>query len=41
MPNRKENFTLTNSDSTKKINKKKTYIQKRFTYSPPKDDIGW
>lgn len=24
-----------------KINKKKTIIQKRFRYSPPKDDIGW
>lgn len=24
-----------------KINKKKTIKQKRFRYSPPKDDIGW
>lgn len=24
-----------------KINKKNPIIQKRFRYSPPKDDIGW
>lgn len=28
MPNRKENFTLTNSDSTKKFNKKKHIYKK-------------
>lgn len=40
MPSRKENFTLTNSDSTKK-SIKKIMNTKRFTYSLPKDDIRW